>query len=41
MPGTDRPKIFLAQDIDYPPYAKLDIPPDGDLTLGGFAIDFA
>jgi hypothetical protein len=40
MPGIDRPKIILAQDIDYPPYAKLG-PADEDFPLSGFGYDFA
>ena len=38
MPGKDKPRIVLAQDIDYPPYAFLN---DETLMLGGFAIEFA
>ena len=40
-PGKDKPRVYLAQDINYPPYAQLDSPPDGDLTLGGFGIELA
>jgi hypothetical protein len=40
MPGIDRPKILLAQDIDYPPYARLG-PADEDFPLSGFGYDFA
>lgn len=40
MPGIDRPKIILAQDIDYPPYAKLG-PANEDFPLSGFGYDFA
>ena len=38
MPGKDKPRIVLAQDIHYPPYATLD---EEDLTLSGFAIELA
>ena len=41
MPGTDKPRLLLAQDIDYPPYAQAIPPPEGTYELGGFAIDFA
>ena len=41
MPGTDKPRLLLAQDIDYPPYAQAIPPPVGNYELGGFAIDFA
>ena len=40
-PGKDKPRVYLAQDINYPPYAQLDSPPEGDLTLGGFGIELA
>ena len=26
---TDRPRLIFAQDINYPPYAVLDAPPEG------------
>lgn len=41
MPGTTKPKIILAQDIDWPPYAYLAEPPEGDLTTGGIGRDIA
>ena len=41
MPGTDKPRLLMAQDIDYPPYAETVAPPLGSYELGGFAIDFA
>jgi hypothetical protein len=39
-PGVDRPKVILAQDINYPPYAKLG-PVSEDSPLSGFGADFA
>lgn len=41
MPGKDKPRVYLAQDVNYPPYAQLDVPPVADLTLGGFVIELA
>jgi hypothetical protein len=45
LPGIsqsgERPKIILAQDIDYPPFAYLGVPPDSDYTLAGLAVDIA
>ena len=41
MPGKDKPRLLMAQDIDYPPYAQTIAPPEGSYELGGFAIDFA
>jgi len=41
MPGRVRPKIILGQDIDWPPYAFLSVPPNGDFMLGGFGNDIA
>jgi len=41
MPGRMRPKIILAQDIDWPPYAFLKVPPTGDFEVGGFGHDVA
>ena len=29
MPGRDRPRIVLGQDITFPPYAFLSTPKDG------------
>jgi hypothetical protein len=39
-PGVDRPKVILAQDVDYPPYAQLG-PLSEDSPLSGFGADFA
>ena len=36
-----KPHIILAQDIDYPPYAFLGVPPEGDYDVAGFGHDFA
>ena len=40
MPGVDRPKIILAQDIDYPPFAELG-PAAEDFPVSGFGAKFA
>ena len=32
-------KIILAQDISYPPYAFLGVPPEGDYELAGIVVD--
>jgi len=40
MPGRDRPKLILAQDINYPPYAYLG-EADTDFGLTGIGHDFA
>ena len=40
MPGSSKPTIILAMDIDYPPYASVAAPTDG-LVLGGFGADVA
>merc|ERR1719401_2462087 len=40
MPGRDRPKLILAQDIDYPPYAYLG-DADTDFDVIGIGHDFA
>lgn len=40
LPGMDRPKIILAQDIDYPPYAQLGAAED-DFPISGFGAEFA
>ena len=37
MGGTDKPKILIAQDVDYPPYAFLD----DKYNLGGFGKEMA
>jgi hypothetical protein len=39
-PGVDRPKVVLAQDVTYPPYAQLG-PVSEDSPLSGFGPDFA
>ena len=39
-PGVDRPKVILAQDVNYPPYAQLG-PVSEDSPLSGFGADFA
>ena len=36
-----KPHLILAQDIDYPPYAFLGVPPEGDYDVAGFGHDFA
>jgi len=41
MPGTSRPKIVLAQDVDWPPYAYIATPPEGDFEVAGFGHDVA
>ena len=38
LPGTNRPHIILAQDIDYPPYAFLDLE---KLSVDGVGYDIA
>jgi hypothetical protein len=40
MPGIDRPRIILAQDVNYPPYATLG-PAADDFPISGFGADFA
>jgi hypothetical protein len=40
MPGVSRPKLILAQDIDYPPYAFLG-GPDQDFDVAGIGHDIA
>mmetsp|Transcript_24317 Transcript_24317/g.60723 ORF Transcript_24317/g.60723 Transcript_24317/m.60723 type:complete len:358 (-) Transcript_24317:425-1498(-) len=40
MPGRERPKLILAQDITYPPFAFLG-GSDTDFALSGFGHDFA
>ena len=34
-----KPKIILAQDISYPPFAFLGVPPEGDYELAGVVVD--
>ena len=41
MPGRDKARLIFAQDIDYPPYAYLASPPEGDFTIAGFGHDVA
>merc|ERR1719473_2197283 len=41
LPGTARPKIILAQDVDWPPYAYVATPPEGDYEVAGFGHDVA
>jgi len=41
MPGRNKPKVILAQDIDWPPYAYIATPPEGDLEVAGFGHDVA
>jgi len=41
MPGKARPKIVLAQDVDWPPYAYVAVPPEGDYDVAGFGHDVA
>lgn len=41
MPGKTRPKIVLAQDVDWPPYAYVATPPEGDFDVAGFGHDVA
>ena len=40
LPGTKIPKILIAVDIDYPPYAELG-PPEDDFPTSGFGPEFA
>jgi len=40
LPGVDKPKLILAQDIDYPPYAQLG-PASEDFPISGFGPEFA
>jgi len=41
MPGKQRPKLILAQDVDWPPYAYVAMPPEGDFEVAGFGHDVA
>merc|ERR1719324_1143571 len=41
IPGSSRPKIILAQDVDWPPYAYVATPPEGDYEVAGFGHDVA
>jgi hypothetical protein len=40
LPGKDRPKLILAQDVDFPPLAMLG-PEEEDFPMSGFTVDFA
>jgi hypothetical protein len=40
LPGKDKPKLILAQDVDFPPLAMLG-PEEEDYPLAGFTVDFA
>lgn len=41
MPGKDKPKLILAQDVDWPPYAFIGSPPESDFDVAGFGHDVA
>lgn len=41
MPGASKPKIILAQDIDWPRYAYLGVPPESDFEVAGIGHDIA
>lgn len=41
MPGRNKPKIILAQDINYPPYAYMSDDPATGFSLTGFGYDVA
>lgn len=41
MPGRTKPKVILAQDVDWPPYAYVATPPEGDFDVAGFGHDVA
>lgn len=41
MPGRNKPRIVLAQDVDWPPYAYVATPPEGDFEVAGFGHDLA
>lgn len=40
-PGVNKPKIILAADIDWPPYAYLGVPPESDYETAGIGNDIA
>lgn len=40
-PGIQKPKLILAQDIDWPPYAYLGDPPEADYEVAGIGHDIA
>ena len=39
MPGFKHPRLIMAQDINWPPYAYLATPPEADYELAGFVKD--
>lgn len=39
LPGSSKPKVILAQDIDWPPYAYLGEPPESDYQVAGIGYD--
>jgi len=39
--GTSKAKLVFAQDIDWPPYAYLGVPPESDYDVAGFGHDVA
>lgn len=41
MDGVLKPKIILAQDVNWPPYAYVATPPEGDFSVAGFGHDVA
>ncbi|CAK8990447.1 unnamed protein product [Durusdinium trenchii] len=41
MGGKDKPHIILGQDIDWPPYAYLGVPPESDFDVAGIGHDIA
>lgn len=41
LPGVTKPKIILAADIDWPPYAYLGVPPEADYETAGIGHDLA
>ena len=41
MPGSEKPKLILAQDVDWPPYAFIGQPPASDFDVAGFGHDVA
>jgi len=38
MPGKEMPKLIIAMDVNYPPYASVGKPPES--SLSGFNVDF-
>lgn len=39
--GSNKAKLVFAQDIDWPPYAYLGVPPESDFDVAGFGHDVA